>query len=179
MQIEGQIELVAATSEQQPILANLIELYAYDFSEFSAVRIQADGRFGYPLLPLYWQEPNRFPFLVKVDGNLAGLALIKQGSEISGDLHIWDVAEFFIMRGYRKHGVGRQVAHQIWRKFPGRWEVRVTPRNLDGQSFWQRAISSFIGVEIEADLVNRGEKSWFVFSFNTTLAKPNPPTLHN
>jgi len=131
MLIEAQIEIITATIEQESVLANLLELYAYDFSEFSEIRIKADGRFGYPLLPLYWQEPNRFPFLVKVDGNLAGLALIKQGSEISGDPLSWDVAEFFIMRGYRKHGVGRQVAHQIWQKFPGQWEIRVMPLRQD------------------------------------------------
>jgi hypothetical protein len=29
-----QIEVIPATSEERPILANLLELYAHDFSEF-------------------------------------------------------------------------------------------------------------------------------------------------
>jgi hypothetical protein len=79
-----QIELIAAMSEQEPILANLLELYAYDFSEFHDLEIGLDGRFGYARLLLYWIEPDRHPFLVRINGKWAGLALVKKGSEVSG-----------------------------------------------------------------------------------------------
>src|SRR5216684_1942821 len=78
-----QVEVVPATTEQQPVLANLLELYAHDFSEFSDLKIGVDGRFGYEPLPLYWRESNRFPFLVRANGNLAGFVLVQQGSEVS------------------------------------------------------------------------------------------------
>ena len=79
------VELLPATRDQSPILANLLELYIHDFSEFLNVVPGPDGRFGYPCLPLYWSDPNRHPFLVKVDGQWAGFALVKQGSEISAN----------------------------------------------------------------------------------------------
>lgn len=37
------IELIFATPEQQPILANLLELYIHDFSEFHDVELEPDG----------------------------------------------------------------------------------------------------------------------------------------
>jgi len=77
------IQLELALREQSPILANLLELYAHDFSEFQPLDIGPDGRFGYKSLPLYWSESNRHPFLIRFDGKLAGLALVKRGSEIS------------------------------------------------------------------------------------------------
>jgi predicted acetyltransferase len=77
------IQLELAQREQSPILANLLELYAHDFSEFLPLEIGPDGRFGYKSLPLYWSESNRHPFLIRFDGKLAGLALVKKGSEIS------------------------------------------------------------------------------------------------
>jgi hypothetical protein len=43
--------------EQELILANLLELYAHDFSEFHELELGSDGRFGYGGLPLYWSEP--------------------------------------------------------------------------------------------------------------------------
>ncbi len=49
----AQIELIPATLEQQPLLANLLELYIHDFSEFHDVELGPDGRFGYRNLPLY------------------------------------------------------------------------------------------------------------------------------
>jgi hypothetical protein len=43
----AQIELVPAERNHEPILANLLELYIHDFSEFHDSEIGADGRFGY------------------------------------------------------------------------------------------------------------------------------------
>ncbi len=34
-----QVEVVAATADQEPILANLLELYAHDFSEISDLHL--------------------------------------------------------------------------------------------------------------------------------------------
>ena len=167
-----QIEVVAATADQAPILANLLELYAHDFSEIADLHLNSHGRFGYAPLPLYWQESQRYPFLVKVDETLAGLVFVRKGSAVSGDERVWDMAEFFIVRGYRRQGIGLRVAHAVWRKFPGRWEVRVTERNRAGQAFWGRAIAAFMGLTVEASVGESEGKSWQVFSFDTEFTKP-------
>ena len=161
------IEVIPATAEQAPILANLLELYCYDFSELIDLKIDALGRFGYAQLPLYWTEANRFPFLIQVDGHWAGFALVCKGSQLSGDKTIWDMAEFFILRGYRRSGIGRQAAHQVWEKCPGSWEVRVLTQNPSAKDFWHRAISEFIGQTIESRDFAKGEKRWQVFSFDS------------
>jgi predicted acetyltransferase len=114
------VEVIPAPPEQEPVLANMIELYAHDFSEFVDLKLGADGRFGYERLPLYWKEPGRHPFLIKAGGRLAGFVFVRRGSEISDDADVWDVAEFFILRGFRRLGVGTRAAHEVWRKFLGR-----------------------------------------------------------
>jgi predicted acetyltransferase len=161
------IELVPAVREQEPILANLLELYAYDFSEFLDIELNADGRFGYKRLPLYWTEPNRHPFLVRMDQRLAGLVLVKQGSEISGNDTVWDMAEFFVLRAYRRRGIGTEIAHQIWKRFPGLWEVRVIEQNRRALPFWEQAISAFIDAPACAVPVEHGDKCWNVFTFES------------
>src|ERR1700722_11317446 len=123
------IEVIPATPEQEPILANLLELYMHDFSEFLDLELGPDGRFGYSNLSLYRLQPNRYPFLVRVNGRLAGLILVKRGSEISGNTAVWDMAEFFVVRGYRRLGIGTAIAREVWKRFPGRWEVRVMESN--------------------------------------------------
>lgn len=167
------VEVISATSEQQPILANLLELYVHDFSEHHDVELNADGRFGYTKLPLYWLEPNRHPFLVMADRKLAGLVLVKKGSEISGDDNVWDVAEFFVVRRYRRRGIGTAIAHKIWSRFPGRWEVRVMESNHTADRFWERAIEEFAGEPIPSTRVEKGGKFWRLFSFNS--AGPDHP----
>jgi predicted acetyltransferase len=164
------IEVIPARREQEPILANLIELYAYDFSEFHAVDLGPDGRFGYPSLPLYWTAPGRHPFLIWVEDKLAGFALVKRGSEVSDDEMVWDMAEFFVARAYRRRGVGIQTAHEVWRRFPGLWEVRVMQANVSACDFWARAISIFVGKAVRPVRVDKGGKSWRLFSFESTVS---------
>jgi predicted acetyltransferase len=131
----ARIELIPAEPEQEPIVSNLLQLYAHDFSEFHSVEIGDDGRFVYPQLPLYWSEPGRHPFFIRVDGKLAGLVLVKRGSEISHDENVWDMTEFFVLRGYRRRAVGTAAVHLVWRRFPGMWEVRVMQSNASARDF--------------------------------------------
>lgn len=161
------IEVIAAAPEQEPILANLLELYAHDFSEFDNIELGADGRFGYKYLSLYWENPDRHAFLVRIDGKLAGFVLVKRGSEISGNQDVWDVAEFFIVRGYRRRGLGIKVAHEVWRAFPGRWEVRVMESNHSAKQFWERTITKFIGEMIPSVRVEKDGEGWHLFSFES------------
>jgi predicted acetyltransferase len=159
------VEVLRADAAQEPVLANLLELYAHDFSEFIELQLQADGRFGYPELSRYWQDETRLPFLVKVDGSLAGFVLVARGSRITADPQVWDMAEFFIVRGYRKRGIGAAVAREIWRRLPGRWEVRVLDRNQSARAFWGAAIDAFTRSGAGMVTIERQEKRWQVFSF--------------
>jgi predicted acetyltransferase len=167
----GHLEVIPAALEQEPILANLLELYVHDFSEFHQVELGLDGRFGYRNLPLYWRDPDRHPFLVMLDGKPAGFVLVKQGSEISGDASIWDLAEFFVLRGHRRRGMGTAIAHEVWRRSPGRWEVRVMDSNHGARCFWERAIADFTGGAVRETHFEKGGELWRVFSFESPCAR--------
>lgn len=164
------VEVIAAPPEQEPILANMLELYIHDFSEFMDLKLGPDGRFGYPHLPSYWKESNRYPFLVMADGHLAGFVFVRWGSAISDDTDVWDMAEFFIVRGFRRLGVGTQATREIWKKFPGKWEVRVTDRNEKARNFWGRAIGEFLGKTIEPTPLDKDGKRSHVFAFESRCA---------
>ncbi|MDX6463972.1 MAG: hypothetical protein QOE55_7669 [Acidobacteriaceae bacterium] len=151
-ELSTELEVIPATAEQQTTLANLLELYAHDFSEFHPLEIGASGRFGYPSLPLYWSEPGRYPLLIRMGGNLAGFVLVKRGSEVSGNLTVWDMAD------------------EVWRRFPGPWEVRVMQSNLSAHHFWECAISAFAGEAPHPVFAEKGGKHWKLYSFNSERA---------
>lgn len=160
------VEVLPATPEQEPVVANLLELYSHDFSEFVDLQLQPDGRFGpYPGLSRYWQEEGCHPFLVKVDGHIAGFVLVARGSRISGDPQVWDMVEFFVVRRYRKRGVGATVAKEIWRHFPGAWEVRVMESNEPARRFWEATIRAFSRGKAPGTIRELEGKRWQVFSF--------------
>ncbi len=160
----ARIDIIPASRDQAPILANLLQLYIHDFTEFFDLDTGADGRFSYPHLPLYWSDPGRHPFLVEVDRKLAGFVLVKKDS---GNRPFWDMAEFFILRNYRRHGIGTRVAHEVWKLFPGLWRVRVITSNTPAHLFWSRAISGFTGKPVHPGRVEKDGALWQVFSFKS------------
>lgn len=143
------IHISAASDADMPILANLFQLYRYDISGLrgeAGQDIQPDGR--YPL-PRYLADsrtdPRCAPFLVYVDGHLAGFVLVRAYSQLTGDQGIHDILEFFIMRKFRGRGVGTIVARRTFAQFPGTWEVREHRRNHPAQRFWRRVIADYTG----------------------------------
>jgi len=122
-----------ATIDDKPIVAQLLELYAHDFSEFAKADVDETGRFGYRWLDNYWTETERHPFLIRVDGRLAGVVLVRAGRP-------HDMAEFFVMRKYRRAGVGRDAARAVFAMFPGEWQVRQQASNPAATAFWRTAI---------------------------------------
>ncbi len=138
------LTLDVARADEAPVLANLLELYCHEQSHVVGLDVGADGRFGYPRLPLYFGEPGRFPFLIRLDGRLAGFALATVGSPATEDPQAMDVAEFFVLRRHRKTGVGGRAAVRLWNGFPGRtWTVRVSTSNPSAVSFWTGAVGAY------------------------------------
>ncbi len=133
-----------APIEDKLVLRNLIELYLYDFSEFTGEDVGDHELFGYRYLDHYWTEPDRHPFLIRVGERLAGFVLVRSrpgdegGSESS-------IAEFFVMRKYRRRVVGRVAARRVFDMFPGRWEVTALCDNVAAQGFWRGVIEGYTG----------------------------------
>ncbi len=138
-----QPEVLPVLIEDKPVIANLLELYMHDFSEFLGWDLNEHGLYGYRYLDHYWTESDRHPFIVRVDGRLAGFALVSilfldERSETS-------MSEFFILRKYRRQGVGEAVARQLFDQFPGQWSVAQMDRNVAAQRFWRAIIDRYTG----------------------------------
>lgn len=165
------IKIIKATEDQRPILANLLELYAYDFTEFFDFDIGDNGFYGYEKLPLFWIDPNRYPYLIYVKDKIAGLVMVQKGSPISDDHDIWDIAEFFIMKKYKRQGIGTAVAHQIWNRFTGKWQVRVLVENKIATNFWLNAVTSFTGLPPKTTIRQIKNDDWTIIQFESGVNK--------
>ncbi len=130
---EPEVRLVVAQREDRDAVRQLLEFNAYEFSRFDSADVGRGGRFGYPYLDLYWSEPARCPYLIKVGESTAGLVLIRTGSPHS-------VAEFLVLPKYRGSGVGRAAARMTFAQFDGEWEIHVIAGNAGAVKFWRRAI---------------------------------------
>ncbi|MBE9137020.1 GNAT family N-acetyltransferase [Nodosilinea sp. LEGE 07088] len=136
------IEILPAQVEDKPVLRHLLQLCLHDYSEFNGKEVNAHGLFDYPYLDYYWTEAGRYPFLVRVEGTLAGFVLVRQ-LELDADEPLWQMAEFFVLSKYRRQGIGREVAHRVFDQFEGRWQVPPQEGNLPVLGFWQRVIEDY------------------------------------
>jgi len=141
-----------AQAAERPLIEGLFQFYIYDFSEMEPpgsanFELDPDGRFGpYPGLDDYWRVPGCDPLLIRVDGHLAGFALVNSHSHRDGGSVARNMGEFFVVRKHRRAGVATEALRQVLRLHPGRWEVAVVERNAAAKTFWPRAIAAAPGV---------------------------------
>ena len=51
--------------------------------------------------------------------------------------------EFFILRRYRRQGIGERAARMLFDHFPGRWTVYTFPQNIAARAFWHGVIGRY------------------------------------
>jgi predicted acetyltransferase len=147
------VKVIEAELADKPVVRNLLELYQHDFSAFDANDVGPHGLYGYRYLDHYWTDTNRHPLLFRVDGNWAGFALVRTGTP-------HDMAEFFVMRKYRRTGMGTTLAREVFARFPGEWQVRQMTANVAATAFWTQAIP----VDFEQEVLEHGPVQRFTIT---------------
>lgn len=137
------VEVTLAGPGEARIVANLINLYLFEFSDVDGRDIGDDARFQYAALPAYWIEEGRHPFLIRVDGQLAGFALVAERRVFDPGVPGHEMVEFFVLRKYRRRHVGEQAAWQLLDRFPGPWVVPQHHLNLAAHAFWRAVIGGY------------------------------------
>ena len=160
------VVLEVAESGKSQVLSNLLGLYMHDLSDTFPIRVGTDGSFRYEKLSLYWSEPgSHFPFLIYSGELLAGFALVTRGSPATDDPAHLDVAEFFVLRGYRRRGVGQQAAFLLWNRLPGQWVVRVSDANRAALPFWSTTVAQYTRGAFSESKRSGSPHGWHVLSF--------------
>lgn len=135
------VSLTPATKDDESTLRNLMQLYVHDWSELRPLEVGDDGRFQeYPLGPFLDGEAGH-TFLIHVAERLAGFVLVGTRSRLTGAAGVFDMAELFVLRRYRRSGVGRAAAVATFDRFTGPWEIRQRDENSAATAFWRRVIS--------------------------------------
>lgn len=105
------------------------------------------GEYGYDHLDDYWTKSDRHPFIVRVDGKLAGFVFVNGYTWV--ETSQYSMAEFFILRKYRRKGIGRQVALDVIERFPGQWEVKTQRGNKEAIVFWRKILQEACISDVE------------------------------
>jgi predicted acetyltransferase len=162
--------------EEKFILENLWQLYEYDMSQYEEDGGPNDyGLFGRRYFDHYWTDKGRYPYFIKISGKLAGFVLVSSIRNLkeSGNDHPMNlshsdvthsVGEFFVLRNYRRKGIGKFVAHRIFDMFPGKWRVSQMENNQPSQEFWRKIISEYTnGDYLETTCNRRPVQKFYAF----------------
>jgi len=153
------LTIKAASVEDKPVFSNLIQLYLYDMTEYLPFPIGDNGKYEYDMLDHFWQHP----YLFYVNGELVGFALVIDKCPITQKQPCWFMAEFFILKPYRKKGIGQACVKKTLAEYPGIWHIGTITKNVAAASFWQKIINQYDNVEM-LDKQHDGER-WNLYEF--------------
>lgn len=140
-----EVTLARAIQSDRDAVGRLLEFNAYEFSRLDGRSIGSDARYGYRYLDAYWAEPGRFPYLIRADGELAGLALVRR---VRAD---WFLSEFLVLPKFRRTGVGTQAARHLFSAHQGSWRVHQVAHHDQATQFWRHAIPVTFCEDLESD----------------------------
>jgi len=148
--MQGQdITIEEISIDQKSVLRQLMEFCNYDFSPYDQADVNDYGFFGYEWIDHYWTDKGRMPYFIKVDGKYAGFVLVGHYTPKHATSPIWTINEFFVMKKYRRHGIGTYVARTLFERYRGAWKVSQIYSNDVSRFFWERVISEYTGRDYE------------------------------
>jgi predicted acetyltransferase len=106
----------------------------------------------------------RFPYII---GNEIYIGFVFVRRIETPEKSYFSIAEFFIMRKYRRKGFGRIVAKEIINLHRGQWEVYQMETNKPARFFWKTVIAEYTnGLFIERTEDKRTIQQFENHSFN-------------
>ncbi|MCL2168450.1 MAG: GNAT family N-acetyltransferase [Defluviitaleaceae bacterium] len=153
-------EIFLADVSQKLVLRHMLELYFYDLSEFcDDLELDSSGLYGYGWLDYYWTEKGRFPYLLRVDGRLAGFALVQE----TKPGHFYG-CEFFIMRKYRRRGLANALCNRIFQAHKGDWTLNTDNKNTIAIEKWRGIVDKMTGGNFTEEIVYDGKRTQWRFN---------------
>jgi predicted acetyltransferase len=146
--IERRISVDETTEADRTLITNLYQFYLYDFSEMLGFSVEADGLYDTGGdLDGCWENPARYTYVLRIDGEAAGMAIVDD-YKANPNVRTYeeptaDIAEFFVMRKFRRTGAGRKFAFTLFDRFPGPWSVRQVAENVGAIIFWRKIIDEY------------------------------------
>jgi len=151
---------------QDATLQNLFEHYLHDMAEWFQFDYAPDGRYAHD--PATYRNNGAEVWFAYVGEIPIAFALVGSAHAFIDDADAKDLDEFFVVRRYRRNGVGRDFARQVWDAYRGRWVVRVFQGNVPAVPFWRGAIAEYTDRAYHEEIRNIRDRPWSYFTFDNS-----------
>ena len=160
------LEVRAATLADRLPISRMLELYQHDLSDVWDQDLDTNGLYGYSL-EKYWTNPACKAFVFLLAGKYAGFALIDDSVSLTENEH-W-MAQFFVVKKYRRQGVGGAAAMSVFDQVRGQWEVGQMRKNFPARAFWRRVVGDYTGGRFVEHELNDERWEGLLQCFNNVL----------
>lgn len=141
--------MILMTKAEQPdqhILKNLMTLFLHDLSEFiqDIEMNPQNGLFEFDILDWFFEKEGLTPYFIRLhDQKIIGFILIQSGPFSNQEFADYVLNSFFIMKNYRRKGLGRAACKALFEHLPGRYAVGQVINNIPAIQFWKNVYRSF------------------------------------
>jgi len=130
--------------EKRIVLERLLQLMLYE----GGMEPGADGLIDWgESLDSYFGESMNVPLFFMMEGRIVGFTLIKLGRMLKGpdghsNIKMNVIEEFFIVRPWRRKGIGTAAAHMILNRYRGQWAITTFPDDARTR-FWRHVATGY------------------------------------
>jgi len=132
-------------------LRHVYSFYLHDLSQFEKheYTLSASGQWQPDHLPYWLTQPFCHPFVLLAGSVPVGFAFIGQAPFpfMSEDVQ-FRLSEFFVLRAYRRAGIGRRAGVAALSRFSGSFELTVLDANAPALAFWRAVLPQAVAAPV-------------------------------
>jgi predicted acetyltransferase len=133
------------TPADRLVMERLWLLFRHDMSEVSEALPDATGQFRRERLDAAFTDPGRRGLIAHLEPDGAPPSPVAFALVRGLDSPTRVLSSFFVVRGARRSGVGRELAAHVLASFPGRWEIAFQDANPPAVRFWRAVATDAVG----------------------------------
>ena len=133
-----------STAEDREWIRSVYREYVSELSASKTGRFPVLGEWDareHEFLAGWFADSSAHPFVIVSAGQRAGFALVARPPAFPRTDVQYRMAEFFVVAGARRRGIGAGAAWLLFNRFAGDWEVLEDEQNRAALLFWRRVIS--------------------------------------
>ena len=124
------------SKDEKAILKGLFDEYLTELYKFDKdIKFDRSGKPIYKYFDFYWEDNDRYPIGLYVDGSIAGFMLLREVAK-----NVLEVAEFCILPKYRKNGYGKRFFNEILEKTNKKVYFFTKKTNIIAKNFWNDVV---------------------------------------
>ncbi|WP_152399152.1 GNAT family N-acetyltransferase [Paenibacillus cellulositrophicus] len=133
------LHIEKVNADRKEVLKNLMTLYLHDLSEFiENIDLNTEnGLFEFDVFDWFFEKEGLNPFFINLDEKPIGFILLQSGPYSNQEYADYVLNSFFILKKYRRKGIGKLACRKFFELYPGRYAISQALSNIPAIHFWK------------------------------------------